>query len=151
MPDEKMAGAVDAPEPHPCGLEMNTPTTIPQGKTTARQELQALIFWALDNRHCSTASHIRELLLSLYNGDNKTDLSCVQLLDNHQRRSLASIIIGIGRDRGFYDYEIRDTFAIAGGEAGLRWFFHPTGGIEDVLLRNFMASAERNNRKAVAA
>jgi hypothetical protein len=124
------------------------PTRTPK---TARQELIALVTWALHNRYCSTAETIRALLLSLYNGsENKCDLAGVQLLDSSQRRSLAAVIIGIGRDGigNFYDHEIRETFAIVGGEKGLIWFL---GDLEDSLLRHFMSGAKRAAERQVAA
>ena len=137
---------------------LNNATAEPVSKgapKTARQGLQELITWALDNRYCSTADTIRALLLSLYNGsENKCDLAGVQLLDATQRRALVAVILGIGRDGAgnFYDYEIRDTFCVLGGERGLRWFLEANGNkLEADLVQHFMTGARRLAERTVAA
>jgi len=116
---------------------------------TPRQHLIDLATWSLENRCCSTADTIRELLLSLYNGDNKCDLSKVHNLDARRRQALAAVLVGIGTSTAnLWDYDVRNTFAVVGGEQGLRWFLAPLHGIDDKIIRHFMAGVQR---KAVAA
>lgn len=111
---------------------------------SAREGLNALVTWALDNRCSDTALRIRALLRSLYNGLHKCDLSEVQLFDTERRRQLCALIMGIGRE--VYDHEIRDTFAIAAGENGLRWFIKQKLSREEVAF--YLAKVTTGRRVA---
>lgn len=116
---------------------------------SARQGLHALVASCLEHRCSSSSAYLRAMLLSLYNGTNKCDLSAVHHLDNAHRRALAALLTGIGMAEDLYDYEIRDAFALLGKEEGLRWFLDKKG---QKLTRDEVAYYRRKaNSKEVGA
>lgn len=85
--------------------------------------LKWLVKWALDNRHCPTAGHIRAILRSIYDRSHTCSVGAIAYMEDRISSHLMNVIdatVGRRPAGALYDANIRDAFRAAGGE---NWFF----------------------------
>ena len=109
--------------------------STPAAVATGQQALAQLAEFCCKNRATDTARRIRELLLSLYNGQ-PCNLSEIHSLDALRRRALCIVLLSLGDT--LWDYQIRVRFTVA-GEPMLRWFTEPLK-LSDDDIRYFIAT-----------
>ena len=102
---------------------------------TGQQALAQLAEFCCKNRATDTAHRLREILLSLYNGQ-PCNLAEVHYLDVLRRRALCIVLLSLGDT--IWDYQIRARFSLA-GEPMLRWFTEPLK-LSDDDIRYFIAT-----------
>lgn len=109
--------------------QINAAVKISHEAGAAARAAMARLAKAIVGQYSSQSLRLRALLLNLYQGGGKTDLSDVMTLDATLRRDFAAVVAGVNC-AGCPDSYLSDAFLEAAGPTGVAWFLEEYG-IED--------------------
>lgn len=130
--------------------QINEAVKISHEAGAAAREAMARLAKAIVGQYGSQSLRLRALLLNLYQGAGKTDLSDVMTLDATLRRDFAAVVAGVNC-AGCPDSYLSDAFREAAGKDGVDWFLAEYG-IEDesVALSEALSFCRRGALDKVA-